>query len=135
LAPPADSEVEDAVADFNGDSVAPALPEVQPEPIAPVPEPQLAEPSSPEPDVASPAAEPTAAEPAPQETEKASPRRSTVREKVTFLADGQSDSPATGVSPPTPTAEPEAMPPASEAVGDASPRRAGWWSRRFGNNQ
>jgi ribonuclease E len=65
------------------------------------------------------------------EPEKAGPRRSTVREKVTFLADAQPPSPP--VASPE-AASPPAAPatPAAEPTTETPPRRAGWWSRRFG---
>src|SRR5262249_42588017 len=78
LTPPSALEAADAEADFDGGhSPAPSLPEVQPEPIAPVSEAQPAYQAAPE-AVSAPLPEPDAHEggkPA---------RRSTVREKVSF---------------------------------------------------
>jgi ribonuclease E len=130
LAPPARPEALEAVADFDSYSPAPALPEVQPESIAPAPEPELAnEP----PLAAAPAPMPDSAE---QESEKAARRRSTVREKVTFLAEAPSAAAPANVSPPEQSA-PSSAPsqPATEPAGDGQPRRAGWWSRRFGSGE
>ncbi|HWL20831.1 MAG TPA: Rne/Rng family ribonuclease [Bradyrhizobium sp.] len=132
LAPPATPEAVDAVADFDGYSPegAPALPEVQPEPIATAPESHQADQPSQDIDHVP---SPESAEP---ETEKAARRRSTVREKVTFLAEappaasapadvGRSEQPAS----PTPAQ------PAADPASDGQPRRAGWWSRRFGSGE
>jgi len=70
--------------------------------------------------------------------EKAARRRSTVREKVSFL----SSSPSEPAAPVAQAAEPVAPPapapePAPEAASEtpAAPRRAGWWSRRFGGGE
>lgn len=125
LVPPPAPEAADAVADFDGGHPQDAaLPEVQPEPIAPAPEPQFAhEPASP------PASEPVA-----HDNEKHSPRRSTVREKVSF----GSSAPVSDVAAPAVHSSPEATPvtePAPEEAAPSSesaPRKAGWWSRRFG---
>ncbi|HLZ03349.1 MAG TPA: Rne/Rng family ribonuclease [Bradyrhizobium sp.] len=130
LAPPSTSEATDAVADFDvGAAPAPALPEVHPEPIAPAAEPQPAYPASPE------AVSAPAPEPEPHDGEKHVPRRSTVREKVSFAT---STLPATAQAPvdhaaPEPASAPEAEP-ASESPSE-QPRKAGWWSRRFGGGQ
>jgi ribonuclease E len=73
-----------------------------------------------------------------QEAERAARRRSTVREKVSFLVDAQpaAAAPVAHSQPftPAPAAAPEA-PPAAEAATDTQPRKAGWWSRRFGNGE
>ncbi|TYO62119.1 Rne/Rng family ribonuclease [Bradyrhizobium hipponense] len=70
--------------------------------------------------------------------DKAARRRSTVREKVSFLSSGQPE-PATPVaSAPEPVAPPAPAPePAAETAAEppAAPRRAGWWSRRFGGGE
>ena len=126
LGPPAISEAEGAVADLDGVSETPSLPMVQPEAIAPAVEPQPADHTPAE-----------AAGPAPEaashESEKAPPRRSTVREKVSFLSDVP---PApVHVSPPEPSPSAEPAQPAAEPAGEAAPRRAGWWSRRFTGSQ
>jgi ribonuclease E len=73
-----------------------------------------------------------------QEAERAAARRrSTVREKVSFLSSAQPDAAApaaqTSHEPAAATPAPDA--PASEPAGDGQPRKAGWWSRRFGNGE
>jgi ribonuclease E len=126
-------EATSAVADFDGYSSDRSLPVIQPESVAPQPEPQPAERSQQEPTPA-PAQEETA-----QEAERAARRRSTVREKVSFLVDSQPDTaapvqdsqPAEPLPPPPATA-PQ---PASETTTESQPRRAGWWSRRFGGGE
>ena len=125
LTPPAASEATDAVADFDGgNSPAPSLPEVQPEPIAPAHEPQFTGQSAPA------AVSPPVAE---VESEKPSPRRSTVREKVSFGTSAPvADAPAP-VVPSTPETSPEPAPDADAS--DNQPRKAGWWSRRFGGGE
>ena len=129
LAPPPAYEAESAVADFDGVS-EPAVTIVEPEPAAASSEPQPAEPVRPEP-VAASAPEETAAE-----AEKSARRRSTVREKVSFLSSAPPDTApamANTIEPSTPAPAPapaETAPGESEA-GD-QPRKAGWWSRRFG---
>jgi ribonuclease E len=132
LAPPATSEAVDAVADFDGYSPepAPALPEVQPEPIATAPESHQADQPSQDIDHAS---SPESAEP---ETEKAARRRSTVREKVTFLAEAPpaASTPA-DVGRSEQPASPAPAQPAADPASDGQPRRAGWWSRRFGSGE
>ncbi len=129
LSPPPAPEAADAVADFDGGHPQDAaLPEVQPEPIAPAPEPQF---TAPEP-VSPPAAEPVALD-----NEKHAPRRSTVREKVSFT----SSAPASEVAAPVVHATPEPTPVAESAPeeaapsGENAPRKAGWWSRRFGGGE
>jgi ribonuclease E len=124
LTPAPPHEAESAVADFDGRSEpAPTIAEsegVSSEPPAP-------EPAQPEPVAAS------ASEEAAAEAEKTARRRSTVREKVSFMT-----------SPPPDTAP--AMPSAVEATPSApaetaptaeseQPRKAGWWSRRFGGGE
>jgi ribonuclease E len=128
LGPRSDPEATSAVADFDGGPSEPYLPVVQHESIAPPPEQQHADRGQPEP-VRAPAVAETA-----QEAERAARRRSTVREKVSFLVDAQpaAAAPASHGQP-----EPSAAPaqPASEDTNDSQPRRAGWWSRRFGNGE
>jgi ribonuclease E len=123
LAPPPAPEAAEAVADFDGGH-APAspLPDLQPETIATAPEAQHVEPQQ-------PAAAPPDEE---AEHEKPSPRRSTVREKVSF---GTGSSPATETPAPVVHGAPESTPaptPAPETSETPQPRKAGWWSRRFG---
>jgi ribonuclease E len=134
LGPASAPEVSSAVADFDGNPAEPALPVVQPSTIAPVPEQQYAVRGHEEP-VPTPAEVETA-----QEAERAARRRSTVREKVSFLVDAQPEAPAPvshNQAEPAPEPEPAPAPaqPAPEATSDTQPRRAGWWSRRFGNGE
>jgi ribonuclease E len=71
-----------------------------------------------------------------QEAERAARRRSTVREKVSFLVDAQPAAAApVDRGRPEPSVAPAPVQPASEATNDSQPRRAGWWSRRFGNGE
>jgi ribonuclease E len=141
LGPASDPEAVSAVADFDGGFNAASPPEPQPEPIS-APRPYPGE--SAETVVAhGPTADETA-----QEVERAARRRSTVREKVSFLVEArspQSDVSALDVSAPVVAAPaPEAAnAPASDVVPtapapespSAPPRRAGWWSRRFGGGE
>jgi ribonuclease E len=133
LGPTSAPEATSAAADFDGyNPPEPSLPVIQPESIAPPPspEPQPADHGRQE-ARASSTHEETA-----QEAERAARRRSTVREKVSFLTSVQPEAttPANH-SPPEPPSAPSApAEPASEAA-DTQPRRAGWWSRRFGNSE
>ena len=72
-----------------------------------------------------------------QEAERAARRRSTVREKVSFLVDAQPDAAAAPVlrGQPEQAAAPAPAQPASAPTNETQPRRAGWWSRRFGNGE
>ena len=128
LGPRSEPEASSAVADFDGGPSEQSLPVVQPERIASQPEQQPADHGQSEAARASAEAE-TA-----QEAERAARRRSTVREKVSFLADAQ---PAAAAPIRPGQSEPAAAPaePAPEATGDNQPRKAGWWSRRFGNGE
>lgn len=131
-------EATDAVADFDsaGSETAPSI--AHSEHITPV-EPQM---SQPEPHMSAPVEAPVqpapsaaVAEEEPAADDKAARRRSTVREKVSFLSSSPSE-PATQVAAPEPVAPP-APEPAPEAASEtpAAPRRAGWWSRRFGGGE
>jgi ribonuclease E len=129
------SEAADAVADFDSASgeAAPSNAQTEhgAEPHVPQPEPR-AEIKSEAPVQPEPA--PAAVEQEPAE-DKAARRRSTVREKVSFLLNSQPE-PATpaaqATEPPAPAApSPEPAPEAASETPPA-PRRAGWWSRRFG---
>jgi ribonuclease E len=131
LAPPSTSEAVGAAADLDGYSSepAPTLPEVQPEPIATAPEPHQAEQPSHDGDHVS------SSESAEPDTEKAVRRRSTVREKVTLLAEAPPAASAPAdVGPPEP-APPAPAQPAADPAAESQPRRAGWWSRRFGSSE
>ncbi|MEN3347147.1 MAG: ribonuclease, partial [Bradyrhizobium sp.] len=138
LSPTAAPEAVDAVADF--DSVlepAPTL--VVPEVVA-VPfelRPAEIEPAE---TVAAPAPEVieaavAATEDAPAENDRAARRRSTVREKVSFGASPQPETPAPALAQ-SPAEEPPPAPaPVAEpapAAATEAPARKGWWSRRFG---
>jgi ribonuclease E len=155
LGPTPAPEVANAVADFDGAPQQPAsyeqpgqeqpahhassdhepeqpLPEVQPESIAPATAPQAAEPA---PQPARGTAEETA-----QEAEKAAARRrSTVREKVSFLVDAQQNAAATPAPAAGSQAEGSSAPApaqsAPETAAETQPRKAGWWSRRFGGGE
>jgi ribonuclease E len=132
LRPASVPEATSAVADFDGNPSEPPLPTIQPESIASPPEPQPAERAQPEAAPASAEAE-TA-----QEAERAARRRSTVREKVSFLIDAQPAAAAAPVSQsqpaePAPAPAPAQLPP--ETTEKVQPRRAGWWSRRFGGGE
>ncbi|QIP10040.1 Rne/Rng family ribonuclease [Bradyrhizobium symbiodeficiens] len=129
------SEASDAVADFDGFSSEAAPSIAQAEHTA---EPEV---SQPEPraevrtEVAPAQPEPVAAEEEPAD-DKAARRRSTVREKVSFLSSSSSEPAAPVAQAPEPATPPAAEPapePASETP--AAPRRAGWWSRRFGGGE
>ena len=131
LGPVSAPEVASAVADFDGYSPAPS-PTTAHETVAPPPEQQPVDRGSQE-------AAPTDSESeTTQEAEKAAARRrSTVREKVSFLTNAQPDlaAPASRGQPEPAPAPTPAERPASEATIDNQPRRAGWWSRRFGNGE
>jgi ribonuclease E len=134
LGPTSVSEVTSAVADFDGVAPEPSLPVVQLESIAPPAEVQHPE-HGPQESAPALVQEETA-----QEAEPAARRRSTVREKVSFMVDSQPAA-ATPAAPsqPEPQAQPEPVPApaqsAPETTSDAAPRRAGWWSRRFGSGE
>jgi ribonuclease E len=128
---PQTSEAGAADAGLDGYTQGAELPEVQPEPIAPAPDPHPADRDVPVTD----AAQPAAGEGSPPE--KHAPRRSTVREKVSF----PSGNPMPDVATPAPDTQAAATPeipaePVPEATGNETrPRRAGWWSRRFGGGE
>jgi ribonuclease E len=136
LGPTSAPEATSAVADFDGYSPPAALPMVHPESIAPSPE--QPQPEQPQPDrVPQEAARAPAEVDTAQEAERAARRRSTVREKVSFLVDAQPSAPTPSVShsQPEPAAAPAPAEPGSETTTDTQPRKAGWWSRRFGNGE
>jgi ribonuclease E len=134
LGPASAPEATSAVADFDGNSTLPALPVVQPESIAPPPEQPPADRVQQE-----PARAPAEVETAQEAERAAARRRSTVREKVSFLVDAQpaAASPAGHSQPAEPAPAPASAEPAAETetTTDAQPRKAGWWSRRFGNGE
>ncbi|WP_183234153.1 ribonuclease E/G [Bradyrhizobium sp. CIR18] len=135
LAANAPSEASDAVADFDGfggeaaPSIAQAEHTAEPEVSQPEPRAEVqteAVPAQPQ---------PVAAEEEPAD-DKTARRRSTVREKVSFLSSSPIEPAAPVAQAPEPAAPPAAEPvpePASETP--AAPRRAGWWSRRFGGGE
>lgn len=136
LAANAPPEATEAVADFDsfGSEAAPSI--AQAEHTA---EPQISQ-AEPHAEIKTepPAQpEPVTAEEDPSD-DKTARRRSTVREKVSFLSSSPSEPAppvaqvAEPVAPPAPAAQP-APEPASETP--AAPRRAGWWSRRFGGGE
>ena len=138
LGPTSIPEATNAVADFDGGSPEPAPTLVQPEPVPQPPQYQAAEYR---PADHAQQLEPAARVPAPmaeesaQEADRAAARRrSTVREKVSFLTNAQAEpAPSAGQNAPEPAAPP---PPAPEsAPAEAAPRKAGWWSRRFGGGE
>jgi ribonuclease E len=65
------------------------------------------------------------------ESEKAVRRRSTVREKVSFVSEETPPAAPVVQSQPEESAPEPQQPP--EVSNEDRPRRAGWWSRRFGN--
>jgi ribonuclease E len=132
LGPTPVSEVTSAVADFDGGSQEPAPTLVESEPVAQPPQWQPAEHAVPETVSGAPTPEETA-----QEADRAAARRrSTVREKVSFMTSAPSE-PAPSVShrEPEPATAPAPAEPAPVAADEAAPRKAGWWSRRFGNGE
>jgi ribonuclease E len=130
LRPAPAPEAASAVADFDGNPAEPPAPEIQPQFIAPTPEPQHPDRTQQEATRSSVETE-TA-----QEAERAARRRSTVREKVSFLVDQRDAMSPVAPSQPEPAAPPApAAQPASEVTTDTQPRRAGWWSRRFGSGE
>ncbi|HXL32717.1 MAG TPA: Rne/Rng family ribonuclease [Bradyrhizobium sp.] len=130
LRPAPAPEAASAVADFDGAAAEQPAPESQPQPIAPTPEPQ--DPDRAQQEAAHLSAEVETA----QEAERAARRRSTVREKVSFLVDQRDPTAPATPSQPEPAAPPApAAEPSSETTTDTQPRRAGWWSRRFGGGE
>jgi ribonuclease E len=137
LAPPPPSEVSSAVADF--DEVAPQLPApaVEAETFTARSEPPPADHDHEEPVGTAASEEDRREAESGREPEKAPPRRSTVREKVTFLSEPQpvvTSSAEHGEPQPLPP-EPDPSRSPAPAPGEAQPRRAGWWSRRFGSGE
>jgi ribonuclease E len=147
LGPTPAPEVTSAVADFDGSASEPAPslvqadvqrdPVPQPEPVSQPAEMQPAAYAQPEPveeRTPAPSAEETS-----QEAERAAARRrSTVREKVSFVTSAPAGpAPSVNQSEPEPVESPASAPaePASATSGDDAPRKAGWWSRRFGSGE
>jgi len=110
--------------------------DVPPEPVSQPAEMQPAAYAQPEPVERSPA--PTAEENRQEAERAAARRRSTVREKVSFVTSAPAEpAPSVSHSAPEPSAPPAPAPaePASATSGEAEPRKAGWWSRRFGSGE
>jgi ribonuclease E len=130
LGPASASEASSAVADFDGPPSQPSPPMVQPQSFAPPPpQPDRAQQESPRASSETDTA---------QEAERAAARRrSTVREKVSFLADPQpaAAAPAASISQPAEPAPTPAPVRPAETSTEPPPRRAGWWSRRFGGGE
>ena len=140
LGPTSAPEAASAVADFDGGSPVSAPSLTEPEPASQPVEPQPAtfvQPETIETVTASTApAAPTAEEVAPEADRAAAPRRSTVREKVSFLSSAQAEpAPSVNDSVAEQIAAPEPAAPAPASTGEAAPRKAGWWSRRFGSGE
>jgi ribonuclease E len=130
LGPTSLSESIPAVADFDGYTPEPLHPATEPEPVAAQPEPQPVDLHQQE---APPA---PAQDESVQEAERAARRRSTVREKVSFVVNAQpSEAPAVAPVDGQTESAPAVEQPAPAAASDDQPRRAGWWSRRFGNGE
>ena len=132
LGPTSAPEVTSAVADFDGYSPAPAPTDIQPEP------------SPPRRNSGNPITlnrnrnrceRPANPNPLRRAEGAAARRRSTVREKVSFLSSAPAETPApvTPSQPEAPASTPAQT--ASETETDTQPRKAGWWSRRFGSGE
>ena len=130
LGPASAPEVSSAVAD-DGNPSQHSVSISEPQPAAPTPEQRPADRGDQQPE--------RAGEPEIAHEEERTRRRSTVREKVSFLPDNQSaaTAPAPSTSQPSePSSAPApAEPSVTETASEAQPRRAGWWSRRFGNGE
>jgi ribonuclease E len=139
LGPTPVSEVASAVADFDGPSAEPAPTLVEPEPVSQPPQPQWQPAEHASPETVSSAPTPTPEETAQEADRAAARRRSTVREKVSFLTSAPSEpAPAVSHSEAEPAATapaPAPVEPAPAAASEAAPRKAGWWSRRFGSGE
>jgi ribonuclease E len=127
-------EASEAIADFDG-LRAEASPSIAQSESAAQPSVLRDEEPAPAPTEVQAPAEPAPAAEA-EEADKAARRRSTVREKVSFLSGGQAEPAAPAAGAPMDTATTPAEP-AAEAASEtpAQPRRAGWWSRRFGGGE
>jgi ribonuclease E len=130
LAPPPAPEATSAVADFDSESAEPSPSIVEHESIA---QPPTLQPAA---DHGQPEITARAQEEAAHEAERAARRRSTVREKVSFLTSAQPDAaPPPGHSSPEPATPTAPAEPAPASSNEAQPRKAGWWSRRFGGGE
>jgi ribonuclease E len=135
LAPPSAPEASSAVADFDGGSSESSPSIVESEPVAQSPEPQRVEYDQPAAAAATAAPIPTPEETAQEAERAAARRRSTVREKASFLVNAQPEPSAPVDQAPVEPPASAAAEPASETTTDTQPRKAGWWSRRFGNGE
>jgi ribonuclease E len=139
LGPTSAPEATSAVADFDGGASEPApslvqADDIQPEPVSQPAEMQPAAYSQPEPVASAPA--PTAEETTQEAERAAARRRSTVREKVSFMTSAPAEAaPAVSQSAPEPIAPPAPAPAEPAASDEGAPRKAGWWSRRFGSGE
>jgi ribonuclease E len=135
LAPPEASEAQEAVADFDGVTSDSVIPQAPAEPATALPETRMAEqPPAHEP-VAAAVAEPAAEPSTIQEADKPA-RRSTVREKVSFVSNATAETAmAAPVAPHASGPAPAPAEPAPEETSQTAPRKAGWWSRRFGGGE
>jgi ribonuclease E len=131
LGPASAPEVSSAVADFDGNPSQHSAPMAEPQSAAPAPKQEPADRDHQQPERTG---EPETA----HEAERAR-RRSTVREKVSFLPDNQSaataPAPSTGDRSEPSQAPAPAQPSGTETASETQPRRAGWWSRRFGSGE
>jgi ribonuclease E len=142
LGPTSPPEVSAAVADFDGVPSEPAPSLAEPEPAWRAAQPSYTAPVQPEPAHSETAraaqVAPTAEETAQEADRAAARRRSTVREKVSFMSSAPAE-PAPAVShPPAEPVAASAPNPAETAAppsDETAPRKAGWWSRRFGNGE
>lgn len=147
-------EAAEAVADFDGSSseAAPSIVQaehaeadtttrdtqaersVEPQVAEPEPRADMRTEAPAEPEPPAPAT--TTAAPEDEAGDKAARRRSTVREKVSFVLNSQPE-PAMPAAQATEAIAAPAPEPAPEAASEtpAAPRRAGWWSRRFGGGE
>jgi ribonuclease E len=141
LGPTSAPEVTNAVADFDGGASEPApslvQADFQPEPVSQPAEMQPAAYAQPEPVESAPA---PSTEETTQEAERAAARRrSTVREKVSFVTSAPAEPAPSSVSQsaPEPFESPAPAPtePAPATSDEGAPRKAGWWSRRFGSGE
>ncbi|MEH2498136.1 ribonuclease E [Bradyrhizobium sp. AZCC 1678] len=141
LGPTPTPEVTSAVADFDGGASEPApslvQADFQPEPVSQPAQMQPAAYARPEPVESEPA--PTAEETRQEAERAAARRRSTVREKVSFVTSTPAEPAPSSVSQsaPEPFESPAPAPtePAPATSDEAAPRKAGWWSRRFGSGE
>jgi ribonuclease E len=136
LGPTSVPESTSAVADFDGYAPEPYRPE--PEPYRPAPEPVASQPELQHADQGqqeAPRAPAPAQDENAQDAERAAARRrSTVREKVSFMTAAQPEAQASAAPAPVQSPTPEPAPqPAPEPAASEQPRRAGWWSRAFGS--